>query len=196
MTKIRKANERGRSRMGWLDSWHTFSFSSYYDPKQMGYRSLRVINDDIFGPGGGFPMHPHEDMEILTVVLSGAVRHGDSLGHEQLLRPGEVQRMSAGRGIVHSEYNASKTEPVRLLQIWLEPDKLADESPLVGTIQIILEGRFALFLYQGSAQGEPQHGLFTFGYNTTLDRYEASWVDSFHKLALTVSWQLVIAHPR
>jgi len=110
--------------MGWLQSWHTFSFGNYYDSKQMGFRSLRVINDDIFGPGGGFPTHPHEDMEIITVVLDGALRHGDSLGHQQALTTDEVQRMSAGTGIRHSEFNASKAEPVHLLQIWIEPDEM------------------------------------------------------------------------
>lgn len=122
MTTIRKAEERGTTSMGWLKSWHTFSFANYYDPRQMGFRSLRVINDDIFGPGGGFPKHPHEDMEIITVVLKGSLRHGDSLGHEQVLTADEVQRMSAGTGIRHSEFNASKTEPVHLLQIWIEPE--------------------------------------------------------------------------
>jgi len=105
----------------WLDSRHSFSFGGYHDPRNMGYRALRVINDDHVAPGAGFGEHPHRDMEILTWVLDGALRHGDSIGNMRDLRPGEVQAMTAGRGITHSEFNASKTQPVHLLQIWIEP---------------------------------------------------------------------------
>ncbi|MGB8273863.1 MAG: pirin family protein, partial [Alphaproteobacteria bacterium] len=121
---IRRADERGRSKLAWLDSKHSFSFGSYFDPKCMGFRSLRVINDDRIAPGGGFATHPHRDMEIVTYVLDGALSHRDSLGNGSVIRPGEVQRMSAGTGIEHSEFNASDTEPVHLLQVWLLPERL------------------------------------------------------------------------
>src|SRR5215468_830538 len=121
MIDIRRAAARGQTRLPWLDSRHTFSFGEYHDPTHMGFRALRVINDDRVAPGGGFATHPHSDMEIITYVLDGALEHRDSLGNGSLIRPGEVQRMSAGTGIRHSEYNASQTEPVHLLQIWILP---------------------------------------------------------------------------
>jgi redox-sensitive bicupin YhaK (pirin superfamily) len=121
MIRLRPADERGRTRLGWLDSRHTFSFGDYRDPRHMGYRSLRVINDDRVAPAAGFGTHPHRDMEIVTCVLAGALEHRDSLGTGSVIRPGEVQRMSAGTGIRHSEYNPSRSEPAHFLQIWIEP---------------------------------------------------------------------------
>lgn len=120
----RKASDRGNTRLGWLDGRHSFSFNRYYDPEWMGFRTLRVINDDIVEPSGGFGRHPHQDMEIVTWVLDGVLKHRDSTGAEGELRPGEAQRMSAGTGVYHSEFNASATERVRLLQIWIEPAEM------------------------------------------------------------------------
>lgn len=118
---IRPAGQRGHADHGWLDSWHSFSFADYIDPAWMGYRALRVLNEDRVAPGRGFGLHPHRDMEIVTWVLAGTLRHEDSLGNRFDIRPGEAQRMSAGTGILHSETNPSSTEEVHLLQIWLLP---------------------------------------------------------------------------
>ena len=123
MVQIRPSEERGHNEMSWLNTRFTFSFDQYYDPSHIQFRSLRVLNEDVVAPGQGFGMHPHRDMEILTWVLEGALQHRDSMGNSGVIRPGELQHMSAGSGIMHSEFNASQTDPVHLLQIWIVPER-------------------------------------------------------------------------
>jgi len=153
MIQVRRSEERGHANHGWLDTRHTFSFADYYDPKFMGFRSLRVINEDRVSPGAGFGKHGHRDMEILTYVLKGSLAHKDSMGHQQTLAPNEIQRMSAGTGVMHSEFNASATEPVHFLQIWLEPASKGT-SPSYEQIRFdVGEKRNRLKLLAGPAGG-------------------------------------------
>ena len=154
MLTVRKASERGASNLGWLESYHTFSFSDYHDPRWMGFRSLRVINDDTVAAGGGFGTHAHRDMEIITYVLDGALEHKDSLGTGSVIRPGDVQKMSAGSGIRHSEFNASSKEPVHFLQIWVLPDRQGIE-PKYEQVNFPREAKLGKLLLVGSNSAEP-----------------------------------------
>ena len=150
MLTIRRSGERGHFNHGWLNTYHTFSFDQYYDPRYMGFRSLRVINEDFVAPGRGFPLHGHRDMEIVTYILEGALKHEDSMGNGSVIRPGDVQRMTAGTGVRHSEKNASDAERVHLLQIWILPNaenltpgyeqKAFSEEERRGTMRLIASG--------------------------------------------------------
>jgi redox-sensitive bicupin YhaK (pirin superfamily) len=155
MLEIRRADERGSVNLGWLTSHHTFSFGNYHDPRQMGFSDLRVINDDWVQPGRGFDTHPHQDMEIFTYVLEGALQHRDSIGNGSLIRPGDVQMMSAGTGIRHSEFNPSASEAVHLLQIWIVPNRLRVEPRYQQSHFADSEkrGRLRLIISQDGADG-------------------------------------------
>ncbi|OGX27624.1 MAG: quercetin 2,3-dioxygenase [Omnitrophica WOR_2 bacterium RIFCSPHIGHO2_01_FULL_48_9] len=151
--RLRPAAARGHADHGWLKSDHTFSFADYYDPSQMGFRTLRVINEDRVAPGQGFGMHPHRDMEILTYVVEGALAHKDSMGHQSTIKPGDVQKITAGQGIEHSEFNASKKEPVHLLQIWIVPSKKGLPPSYQEFSLATPDAKHSLFLV-GSPQGD------------------------------------------
>lgn len=146
MLQIRRSEDRGHNKISWLDSRFTFSFDQYYDPDHTQFRSLRVINEDVVAPGGGFPTHPHRDMEILTWILDGALEHRDNTGGSGVIRPGELQHMTAGSGVMHSEFNASQKNSVHLLQIWLLPDRknLKPEYEQLAFTDAELRGKFNL----------------------------------------------------
>lgn len=182
MLQVRKAKERGHANHGWLDTYHTFSFSTYQDPDQMGFRALRVMNEDRVQPGQGFGTHPHRDMEIITYVLEGALEHKDSMGHGEVLHAGEFQRMSAGTGITHSEFNPSDSDPVHLYQIWLYPERKGIEpgyeqkrfpeseqhhqlqlvaSPTAAKESLLIHQDASIYLSQLDAQSQVIHELAT-----------------------------------
>ncbi|MEO1070225.1 MAG: pirin family protein [Cyanobacteria bacterium J06638_6] len=152
MITVRPANERGAANFGWLDSRHTFSFGNYYDPRHMGFANLRVINEDKVLPSQGFGTHGHRDMEIITYVLDGALEHKDSIGNGSIIRPGDVQRMSAGTGIRHSEFNASDQDPVHFLQIWILPE-IEGIAPGYGQISVAPEAKQGQLRLIGSQDG-------------------------------------------
>lgn len=153
MITLRKSNERGHADHGWLDSYHTFSFANYYDPQHMSFGPLRVINEDRVAGGAGFPTHPHRDMEILTWVVDGELRHRDSMGYSETLKPGEMQRITAGSGITHSEFNESPSKPVHLLQIWIQP-RQAGLEPSYGQKAFAAESRHNQLGLLASPDGE------------------------------------------
>jgi redox-sensitive bicupin YhaK (pirin superfamily) len=165
MLMIRKSNERGHADHGWLDSHHTFSFANYHDPSHMGFRSLRVINEDRVAEGRGFGAHAHRDMEILSYVLDGKLAHKDSMGHTELLGPNEIQKMSAGSGVVHSEFNGSETEPVHFLQIWIEP-KSRGTTP--DYEQLKFEPAEKLDRFKLLASAKPAAGAVTINQDATV----------------------------
>ena len=179
MMTPRHAQDRGHARHGWLDSHHTFSFASYHDPEHMGFRALRVINDDRVAPGQGFGAHPHRDMEIISYVLEGQLAHKDSLGTGSVIVPGDVQRMSAGTGVTHSEYNASKTDPVHFLQIWLLPtaagiqpgyeQKTFTTADKLGTLRLVASPTGADGSVTVHSDASLYAGLFDAGHEATLD---------------------------
>ena len=163
MITVRKADDRGAANFGWLDSRHTFSFGAYHDPDHMGFGPLRVINDDRVAGGAGFGAHGHADMEIISYVLEGGLAHKDSLGNGSVIKPGDVQRMSAGRGIQHAEFNASKTEPVHFLQVWIMPQMKGLEPSYEQQTFVDLDGAFRLI---GSPDG--RDGSVTIHQNVNL----------------------------
>lgn len=175
MITLRPAQERGYANYGWLDTWHSFSFADYHDRQHMNWGPLRVINDDTIAGGGGFGTHPHRDMEILTYVLQGALKHRDSIGTGSVIHPGEVQLMSAGSGIAHSEFNASETEPVHLLQIWIQPNVRGVEPSYQQTEFAAAEkrGKLRLVASGDGAEGSVKMWQDARVYATLLDGEES-----------------------
>jgi redox-sensitive bicupin YhaK (pirin superfamily) len=154
MKTLRRSDERGHVDHGWLNTYHTFSFGNYYDPNHMGFRTLRVINDDKVAPGEGFGTHPHRDMEIITYVLSGALEHKDSMGNGRIIKPGEFQYMAAGSGVTHSEFNPSKKDWVHLLQIWITPERRGIKPQYAErSAADVKEGEVALIASKGGRDG-------------------------------------------
>jgi len=176
MITIRPATARGHADYGWLRTWHSFSFADYHDPAEMGWGALRVINEDIVAPGQGFPLHGHRDMEIVTVILSGALEHRDSLGNGAVIRPGEVQRMSAGSGVRHSEFNPSASEATHLLQIWIRPQ---DASTAPGYEQIAVASAPGAVLL---ASPDGRDGSVRIGQQATLQRVRLAAGERFDAL--------------
>lgn len=185
---VRPATSRGRTRLDWLDSWHSFSFGRYQDRQWNGFRKLLVLNDDVIAPGRGFGTHPHQDMEILTWMLDGTLRHGDSLANQRDMRPGDLQRMSAGTGILHSEVNPSAHEPARLLQIWIQPEREghAPRYDQISTPVPSQPGRFHLIAHPDAPAGALslhadaalRVGRFAAGaaVDQPLDPHRAAWL--------------------
>jgi hypothetical protein len=176
MLTLRKSNDRGHFKNEWLDSYHTFSFADYYDPKHMQYRDLRVINQDVVNGGSGFPMHGHRDMEIITYVLRGTVEHQDSMGNKAQIKPGEIQVMTAGTGVMHSEYNPDSKVPLELLQIWIVPDKRG-LAPAYNQMMFSKEDRHNNLLLIASPKGE--NGVMKINQDVRL--YAASFDKDFQK---------------
>ncbi|MEA5463256.1 pirin family protein [Leptothoe sp. PORK10 BA2] len=191
MITIRSASARGHANFGWLDSRHTFSFGNYYDPAHMGFGNLRVINEDNVAPGQGFPTHSHRDMEIISYVIDGALEHKDSIGNGSIIRPGDVQRMSAGSGISHSEYNAAQDSPVHFLQIWVLPEKQGIE-PGYEQIYISPEEKQGKLRLVGSQDG--RDGSVTIHQNINLYATQLTLGDQIdHKLeAHRLAWLQVV----
>ena len=181
MLKLRKSQDRGHANHGWLDTWHTFSFADYYDPDEMGFGALRVINDDRVAPGRGFGTHGHRDMEIVSYVLEGALEHKDSMGNGSVIRRGDAQRMSAGRGVRHSEFNPSPTATVHLLQIWIEPNVTGIEPGYEEKrfADADKKGRLRLIASPDGRDGSVTIHQDAYLYATLLDRGDAVT----HKLA-------------
>lgn len=190
MLSIRPSYARGLSKQNWLSSQHTFSFGDYYDPVHRRFRSLRVINQDIVQPGAGFDTHPHNDMEIITYVMTGAIAHKDSMGNETVIRPGEVQRMTAGTGVTHSEYNYSKTEPIELLQIWIFPK---EKGLTPGYQQISFNLNETGLQLLGSENGE--QGSLIIHQNVKLwrGRLEEEQIVSYKILSTRHAWVQIIS---
>ncbi len=158
MALIHEKSLRGRTQIGWLDSHHTFSFGGWNDPSRMGHRALRVLNDDVVAPGAGFGRHGHQEMDIVTYVISGALQHGDSMGNQSVIRAGEFQHMYAGTGVLHSEMNASDTEEVHFLQIWIVPERTGG-APTYFQIELDLESRRNSFVQVAGPGQDEQHAM-------------------------------------